>query len=183
MDKNSQRTAPGGGRGEIHARLSKDPTGPPKWRAEEEGCHPLPREGPGCAKTRGRSLRRGEEREDSQSSQTAAEQSTPRTLRTPQPHPAPCIPAPAPSRLSISLSFFFSFSCRRRGQTGGRSARCALSAAGPGGSTWRAQAPRVCPGSESGSTRFHRGLAPLLPSPSSAVTTQGARNRNRRRGK
>ncbi|XP_055443401.1 translation initiation factor IF-2-like [Bubalus kerabau] len=30
------------------------------------------------------------------------------------------------------------------------------------------------PGSESGSTRFHRGLAPLLPSPSSAVTTQVA---------
>ena len=56
------------------------------------------------------------------SSQTAAEQSTPRTLRTPQPHPAPCIPAPAPSRLSISLSLFFSFSWRRRGQTGGRSA-------------------------------------------------------------
>ena len=89
----------------------------------------------------------------------------------------------SPLHLSLSLFFFFSFSCRRRGQTGGRSARCALSATGPGGSTWRAQAPRVCPGSESGSTRFHRGLAPLLPSPSSAVTTQGARNRNRRRGK
>lgn len=50
--------------------------------------------------------------EDSRSSQTAAEQSTPHTLRTappPAPRPAPCIPALAPSRLSISFFFFFPF--------------------------------------------------------------------------
>ena len=119
--------------------------------------------------------------EDSRSSQTAAEQSTPHTLRT---RPAPCIPALAPSSLSISpsLSLFFLFFFLPASGTGwgqkrepravGRLAqRSHLETSGSAS----------VPGSESGSTRFHRELAPLLPSPSSAVTTQGARNRNRRR--